>query len=72
MPDHRLVVVNSDWHLATMDENRVQFFAVDSAKNISWTLPATVFKEWKRSEVEPRTGLTEHRSVIVQPLGSGS
>jgi hypothetical protein len=71
MPDHRLVVANSDWHLAKKDENRVQFFAVDSAKNISWTLPATVFKEWKRSEVEPRTGLTEHRSVVVQPLRSG-
>ncbi len=72
MPDHRLVVANSDWHLAKKDENRVQFFAVDSAKKISWTLPASVFKEWKRSEVEPRTGLTEHRSVVVQPLRSGS
>ena len=50
--------------------DRVQFFAVDSAKNVSWTLPATAFKEWKRSEVEPRTGLTEHRSVVVQPLPS--
>lgn len=70
LPDHRLVVANSDWHLMKKDENRVQFFAVDSAKQVSWTMPATAFKDWKRSETEPRTGLTEHRSVLVQPLRS--
>ncbi len=72
LPDHLLVVANSDWHLAKKDENRVQFFAVDSAKQVSWTLPATAFKDWKRSETEPRTGLIEHRSVLVQPLRSAA
>ena len=70
LSDHRLIVANSDWHLGKKDENRVQFFAVDPAKNISWTLPATAYQQWKRSEVEPRTGLTEHRSVVVWPLPS--
>ncbi|MEO8130554.1 MAG: hypothetical protein ABI822_25865, partial [Bryobacteraceae bacterium] len=68
LPDHRLVVGNSDWHLARKDDNRVQFFAIDSAKNISWTLPATAFQKWKRSELEPRTGFIEHRSIVMQPL----
>jgi hypothetical protein len=70
LPDHRLVVANSDWHLEKKDENRIQFFAIDSAKNVSWTQPAAAFKGWKRSEVEPRTGFTEHRSVVARPLGS--
>jgi len=70
MADHRLLVVNDDWHIKKKDQNRVQLFALDSEKNISWSLPATAFQEWKRSEVEPRTGLTEHRCVIVQPLRS--
>ena len=68
LPDHRLLVANSDWHLGKKDENRVQFFAVDSGKDISWTLPAKAYEPWKRSEMEPRTGLTEHRSVIAWPL----
>ena len=72
MLDHRLVVANSDWHLAKKEDNRVQFFAIDFAKNISWTLPATAFKEWKRSETEPRTGFIEHRSISVQPLPVGT
>ena len=68
LADHLLVVANSDWHLARKDENRVQFFAIDAANKITWTMPATIFKDWKRSEMEPRTGFTEHRSVLVQPL----
>ena len=68
LPDQRLIVANSDWHLPKKDDNRVQFFAVDSAKNISWMLPSSAYQAWKRSEVEPRTGLTEHRSVAVWPL----
>jgi hypothetical protein len=70
MADHRLIVVNDDWHVKKEGDNRVPIFAVDSEKNISWMLSATAFKEWKRSEVEPKTGLTEHRCVIVQPLDS--
>jgi hypothetical protein len=70
LSDHRLIVANSDWHLGKKDDNRVQFFAVDAKKNISWTLPASAYDPWKRSEVEPRTGLTEHRSVVVWPLPS--
>jgi hypothetical protein len=68
MPDHSLLVVNDDWHIREKDQNRVQLFTLDSKKNISWFLPATAFAEWKHSEVEPRTGLTEHRCVILQPL----
>ncbi len=72
LSDHRLIVANSDWHLGKKDGNRVQFFAIDTAKDITWTLPATAYQEWKRSEVEPRTGLTEHRSVVVWPLPSAN
>jgi hypothetical protein len=69
LPDHLLVVANSDWHLEKRDENRVQFFAIDPAdRRIAWTLSPTVFQDWKRSETEPRTRLVEHRSVLVQPL----
>jgi hypothetical protein len=67
LPDHRLIVANSDWHLQNKDDNRTQFFAIDAAKTISWTLPATAY-QWKRSELEPRTGFTEHRSVAIWPL----
>ena len=70
LPDRRLIVANSDWHLGKKDDNRVQFFAVDAARNVSWTLPATAYLPWKRSELEPRTGFTEHRSVVVRPLPS--
>ena len=72
LPDHRLLVGNSDWHLGKKDDNRVQFFAIDSANNISWTLPAAEFKDWKRSETEPRTGFVEHRSISMQPLSPGT
>jgi hypothetical protein len=69
LPDHLLVVANSDWHLEKRDENRVQFFAIDPTdRRVAWMLSATVFQDWKRSETEPRTGLVEHRSVLVQPL----
>ena len=70
LSDHRLIVANSDWHLTKKGDNRVQFFAVDSAKNISWTLSSLGYDPWKRSEVEPRTSLTEHRSVAAWPLTS--
>ncbi len=68
LANQRLAVANSDWHLPKRDDNRVQFFVVDQAKNISWTLPSSSYQQWKRSELEPRTGLTEHRSVIAWPL----
>ena len=69
LPDHRLVVANSDWHSPQAGVNRVQLFAVDAEKRISWVLPATAYQPWKRSEVEPATGFTEHRTNIVQLLG---
>ena len=65
----RLLVVNSDWHYLEPGENRVQLFITDSSKNISWTLPVTAFDGWKRGEVEPKTGLLEHRAGVVQLLG---
>ena len=65
----RLLVVNSDWHYQEPGENRVQLFITDSSKNISWTLPVTAFEGWKRGEIEPKTGLLEHRAGVVQLLG---
>jgi hypothetical protein len=68
LPGHRLVVVNDDWHVQKKDDNRIQLFGLDATNKVTWTLPATAFDGWKRSELEPRTGLIEHRSVIVRPL----
>ena len=70
LTDHRLVVVNSDWHYLKKDENRVQLFALDPDKKVSWSIPSTAFQPWKRSEVEPHTGFIEHRCMVVQPLSS--
>ena len=67
--DGRLLVVNSDWHYQEPNENRVQLFITDSSKNISWTLPVTAFEGWKRGEIEPKTGLLEHRAGVIQLLG---
>ncbi|MBM3801350.1 MAG: hypothetical protein FJW26_03455 [Acidimicrobiia bacterium] len=68
VPGNRLLVVNSDWHYQKKDDNRVQLFALDFEKQVSWSLPAAAFQNWKRSEVEPRTGFIEHRCMVVQPL----
>lgn len=64
----RLLISNSDWHFAEKDQNRVQAFVIDADRNITWTLPATAFGDWKRSETEPRTGFVEHRVCLIQPL----
>ena len=69
LSDGRLLVVNSDWHYQKPHENRVQLFITDSSKDISWTLPVTAFDGWKRGEIEPKTGLLEHRAGVVQLLG---
>jgi hypothetical protein len=69
LADGRLAVVNSDWHYPEKDRNRVQVFVVDEAKRVSWTLPATAFAPWKRSWTEKKTGLVEHRVLVIQPLG---
>jgi hypothetical protein len=68
LSDGRIVVVNSDWHYPERDRNRVQMFAVDAQKRVSWFLPATAFAPWKQSWIEPKTGLVEHRCVVVQLL----
>lgn len=68
LSDGRLLVVNSDWHYQKPGENRVQLFITDFSKNISWTLPVTAFEGWKRGEIEPKTGLLEHRGGVVQLL----
>ena len=47
----------------------MQLFITDASKNISWTLPVTAFDGWKRGEIEPKTGLLEHRAGVVQLLG---
>lgn len=68
LSDDRFLVVNSDWHYQKPGENRVQLFITDSSKNISWTLPVTAFDGWKRGEIEPKTGLLEHRGGVVHLL----
>jgi hypothetical protein len=68
LPSKQLLVANSDWHFMEKDQNRVQSFVINTEKNIQWTLPASAFGSWKRSETEPRTGFLEHRVCLVQPL----
>lgn len=64
----RLLVVNSDWHYSVPDSNRVPLFIVDETKRVEWMLDAKVFEPWKRSEIDPRSRLKEHRSIVVQIL----
>ena len=66
--DGRLLISNSDWHYPEKNQNRVQAFVIDAGKNITWTLSATAFTAWKKSETEPRTGFVEHRVCLIQPL----
>ena len=66
--DGRLLISNSDWHYLEKNQNRVQAFVIDADRNISWTLSATAFAAWKKSETEPRTGFVEHRVCLIQPL----
>jgi hypothetical protein len=68
LDDGRIAVVNSDWHYPERDRNRVQLFVVDEDKKISWTLPATAFAAWKQSWTEKKTGLIEHRCLVIQRL----
>lgn len=68
LDDGRIAVVNSDWHYPERDRNRVQLFVVDAAKRISWTLPAAALAGWKQSWTEKKTGLVEHRLLVVQRL----
>lgn len=57
-----------DWHYQEKNQNRVQAFVIDADRNIPWTMPATAFGAWKKSETEPRTGFAEHRICLIQPL----
>ena len=66
--DGRLLICNADWHYSEKNQNRVQAFVIDAQKNITWTLPATAFGTWKKSEIEPITGFVEHRVCLIQPL----
>jgi hypothetical protein len=68
LADGRIIVVNSDWHYPERDRNRVQLFAVDEQKHISWTLPSSAFEPWKKSWTEKKTGLVEHRCLVIQRL----
>ncbi len=68
LPDHRLLVANSDWHLKEKDGNRVQCFAVDAAKRVSWTMPSGAYRQWNPGGVEPGAGIVEYHSVAMQPL----
>lgn len=71
LPDGRLVVVNSDWHYKERDLNRVQLFAVDADKKVSWTLPASAFTGWKKSWADHTTNLIEHRCGLIQLIKDG-
>ena len=66
LPDGRLVVVNSDWHYKERDQNRVQLFAVDAAKKVTWTLSAQELSGWKKSWADHASGLIEHRCALIQ------
>lgn len=66
LPDGRLVVVNSDWHYQEPDQNRVQLFAVDADKKVSWMLPASAFAGWKKSWADHASGLIEHRCSLIE------
>ena len=68
LPDHGILAVNSDWHYKKEGDNRVQLFAVGGDKKVSWTLQAATFKEWKHSEIDPATKLTEHRCMMVHAM----
>lgn len=57
-----------DWHYLEKNQNRVQAFVIDADRNITWTMPATAFGAWKKSETEPHTGFVEHRVCLIQPL----
>ncbi len=62
------LVSNSDWHYLEKNQNRVQAFVIDADRNIPWTMPATAFGAWKKSETEQSTGFAEHRVCLIQPL----
>lgn len=64
----RLMVVNSDWHYKEAGSNRVPLFIVGEDKRVEWTLDVKAFEPWKQSETEPRSGLKEHRLMVVQLL----
>ena len=64
----RLMVVNSDWHYKEPGSNRVPLFIVGEDKRVEWTLDVKAFEPWKKSETEPRSGLKEHRLMVVQLL----
>ncbi len=64
----RLLVVNSDWHYTEPGANRVPLFIVGKDKRIEWTLDVKDFGPWKKSETEPRSGMKEHRLMMVQVL----
>ena len=64
----RLLVVNSDWHYQTEGANRAALFIVDQDKHVEWTLDIDTFEPWKRSEIDPHSGFTEHRCMVVQVL----
>lgn len=64
----RLLVVNSDWHYKEPGINRVPLFIVNKNKKIEWTLDVNDLGAWKKSETELRTGLREHRLMMVEVL----
>jgi len=68
LPGGRLVVANSDWHYKEPDGNRVQLFMLNSQHKLAWTLPASALAGWKQSWTEPKTGLIEHRCMVIQQL----
>ena len=68
LKDGRLLVANSDWHERRKGWNRVQCFAIDFEKRISWQMPAAVYRQWNGIAEENAPGDVEYHSVVMHPL----
>jgi len=66
LPGDRILATNSDWHYKVKGENAVQLYIVSRGKTVEWTFPVTAYEGWKQGSLEPRTGLVEHRCMMVR------
>jgi hypothetical protein len=66
LPGDRILATNSDWHYRQKGENEVQLYIVSRDKKVEWTLRVRDYGDWKRGVVEPKTGLVEHRCMMVR------
>ena len=66
LPGDRILATNSDWHYKVKGENAVQLYVVSRDKTVEWTFPVTAYEGWKHGALEPKTGLVEHRCMMVR------